>query len=60
MSAAIALVRHRSFRLFTWFFVIPGVLLVLLAGIPLVEERRASRVVVSPLEEAEPKAVAHA
>jgi hypothetical protein len=28
-----------SFRLFTWFFVIPGVLLVLLAGFGLVEER---------------------
>ncbi|MFH0917492.1 MAG: hypothetical protein V1912_13745 [bacterium] len=25
-----------SFRLFTWFFVIPGILLVLLAGVPLV------------------------
>jgi hypothetical protein len=30
-----------SFRLFTWFFVIPGVLLVLLAGFGLWEERAA-------------------
>ena len=37
-----------NFRLFTWFFVIPGVLLVLLAGIPLVAERRAGRAVATP------------
>lgn len=37
-----------NFRLFTWFFVIPGVLLVLLAGIPLVAERRARPAVVAP------------
>ncbi len=36
-----------NFRLFTWFFVIPGVLLVLLAGWPLVTERRL-RPVVAP------------
>jgi hypothetical protein len=36
-----------NFRLFTWFFVIPGVLLVLLAGWPLVTERRG-RAVVAP------------
>jgi hypothetical protein len=29
-----------NFRLFTWFFVVPGVLLVLLAGWPLVGQRR--------------------
>ncbi len=29
-----------NFNLFTWFFVVPGVLLVLLAGWPLVAERR--------------------
>jgi hypothetical protein len=29
-----------SFRLFTWFFVIPGVLLMLIAGFGLLEERR--------------------
>jgi hypothetical protein len=33
-----------SFRLFTWFFVIPGVLLVLLAGFGLWEEREHSHV----------------
>ncbi len=37
-----------NFRLFTWFFVIPGVLLVLLAGWPLVTERRLGRAVVAP------------
>ncbi len=37
-----------NFRLFTWFFVIPGVLLVLLAGIPLLGTRRARRAVVAP------------
>ncbi len=29
-----------NFRLFTWFFVVPGVLLVLLAGVPLLAGRR--------------------
>lgn len=37
-----------NFRLFTWFFVIPGVLLVLLAGWPLATERRSRRAVVAP------------
>jgi hypothetical protein len=32
-----------NFRLFTWFFVVPGALLVLLAGWPLVTDRRARR-----------------
>ncbi len=36
-----------NFRLFTWFFVIPGVLLVLLAGWPLIAARRG-RAVVAP------------
>jgi hypothetical protein len=37
-----------NFRLFTWFFVIPGVLLVLLAGWPLVTERRTRPVAPAP------------
>jgi hypothetical protein len=36
-----------NFRLFTWFFVVPGVLLVLLAGWPLIAQRRG-RAVVAP------------
>ena len=38
-----------SFRLFTWFFVIPGVLLVLLAGVALAGARRGKRFTVPAL-----------
>lgn len=37
-----------NFRLFTWFFVIPGVLLVVLAGWPLLAFRRAPAAATSP------------
>lgn len=37
-----------SFRLFTWFFVVPGVLLVLFAGIPLFAGRRESATAAAP------------
>jgi len=37
-----------SFRLFTWFFVIPGALLVLIAGVPLLATRRQTAAAVAP------------
>jgi hypothetical protein len=37
-----------SFRLFTWFFILPGAALILIAGYGLTSERRATRVATQP------------